>query len=136
MRVLHVTPDFAPGFRYGGPPRSVLGLCQGLQRAGVDVEVLTTTADGPNDLAASPPEGTRYDGLLVRYVPRAFPRRFFGARIRATLSSALSRVDLCHIHGIWNVPEWAATRLARARDVPYIVSPRGMLQPAAMRHGH
>ena len=35
MRVLHVTPYFAPAFRYGGPPRSVLGLCRALLRAGV-----------------------------------------------------------------------------------------------------
>ena len=32
MRTLHVTPYFAPAFRYGGPPRSVLGLCRALGR--------------------------------------------------------------------------------------------------------
>jgi glycosyltransferase involved in cell wall biosynthesis len=135
MRVLHVTPYFAPAFRYGGPPRSVLGLCQGLQRAGVHVEVVTTTANGPAELPSSPPEGSVYEGITVRYAPAAFPRRFFGARLRGVVSSALRDADLCHIHGIWNVPEWTASRLARARNVPYVISPRGMLQPAARRHG-
>jgi glycosyltransferase involved in cell wall biosynthesis len=135
MRVVHVTPYFAPAFRYGGPPRSVLGLCKGLQRAGVQVEVLTTAANGPADLTASPPEGSEYDGVAVRYLPVAFPRRFFGARIGAALAAALSRSDLCHIHGLWNVPEWSASRLARAHSVPYVLSPRGMLQPAARRRG-
>ena len=135
MRVVHVTPYFAPAFRYGGPPRSVLGLCQGLQRAGVHVEVLTTAANGPTDLAPSPPEGSEYQGVAVRYVPVAFPRRFFGGRLRGPLAAALSRADLCHIHGIWNVPEWTASRLARARGISYVVSPRGMLQPGALRHG-
>ncbi|MFI5177921.1 MAG: glycosyltransferase [Vicinamibacterales bacterium] len=133
LRVLHVSPYFAPAFRYGGPPRSILGLCQGLQQSGVEVEVLTTAADGPTDL----PQATdgRYDGVPVQYVPTAFPRRFFGAHMAAPLAEALSRTDLCHIHGIWNVPEWSAARLARRHHVPYVVSPRGMLLPAALGRG-
>ena len=135
MRILHITPYFAPAFVYGGPPRSVLGLCKALQRAGVQVEVVTTVANGPTDLAPSPPEGSEYEGVRVRYLPVAFPRRFFGARMRGPVSTALARADLCHIHGIWNVPEWSAARLARACGVPYVLSPRGMLQPAARTRG-
>ncbi len=134
MRVVHVTPYFAPAFRYGGPPRSVLGLCQGLQRAGVNVEVVTTTANGADELASSPPEGSEYEGVAVRYVPTSFPRRFFGARLRRPLTAALERADLCHVHGLWNVPEWTATRLARSNDRPYVVSPRGMLQLGSLGH--
>jgi len=120
---------------YGGPPASVLGLCQGLQRAGVDVEVITTTANGVNTLPPSPSEGDVYDGVPVHYARRAFPRRFFGARVRGPLTRALARADVCHIHGVWNVPEWWASHLARAAGVPYVVSPRGMLQPEAMKRG-
>jgi len=71
----------------------------------------------------------------VRYVKAAFPRRFFGSRVREPLAAALSRADVCHIHGVWNVPEWWASHLARARRLPYVVSPRGMLQPQAVRRG-
>jgi glycosyltransferase involved in cell wall biosynthesis len=113
----------------------VLGLCRALQRASVDVEVVTTTANGRDSLRPSPPEGEVYEGVPVRYVERAFPRRFFGARIRGPLTDALARADVCHIHGVWNVPEWWASYLARAAGVPYVVSPRGMLQPQAMRDG-
>ena len=135
MRVLHVSPYFAPAHQYGGPPASILGLCKGLLRAGVDVEVVTTTANGRTPLPASPSEGTRYEGVPVRYAPAAFPRRFFGAKIRRPLADAIERADLCHIHGVWNVPEWWASYLARAARVPYVVSPRGMLQPQAMQRG-
>jgi glycosyltransferase involved in cell wall biosynthesis len=121
--------------QYGGPPASVLGLCQGLQRAGVDVEVVTTTANGESPLAASPAGGGRYDGVPVRYVKAAFPRRFFGARVRGPLLAALARADVCHIHGVWNVPEWWASYLSRTCKLPYVVSPRGMLQPQAVRRG-
>jgi glycosyltransferase involved in cell wall biosynthesis len=113
----------------------VLGLCQGLQRTGIDVEVVTTTANGRDSLPASPPGGDVYQGVPVRYAERSFPRRFFGARIREPLTDALSRADLCHVHGVWNVPEWWASHLARAARVPYVISPRGMLQPQAIQLG-
>jgi glycosyltransferase involved in cell wall biosynthesis len=135
VRVLHVSPYFAPAHQYGGPPASILGLCKGLQRSGVDVEVVTTTANGRTPLPPSSPEGGEYEGVPVRYVPAAFPRRFFGAKIRQPLADALQRADVCHIHGVWNVPEWWASHLARAARVPYVVSPRGMLQPQAMQRG-
>jgi glycosyltransferase involved in cell wall biosynthesis len=135
VRVLHVSPYFAPALQYGGPPASILGLCKGLQRAGIDVEVVTTTANGRTPLPPSAACGGEYDGVPVRYVAGAFPRRFFGARLRRPLAAALGRADVCHIHGVWNVPEWWASRLARAGGVPYVVSPRGMLQPQAMQRG-
>ena len=135
MRVLHVTPYFPPARPYGGPPASVLGLCHGLQRAGVEVEVVTTTADGLDSLRPSPPGGEHYDGVPVHYAARSFPQRFFGARVRGPLTGALARADVCHIHGVWNVPEWWASYLADAAGVPYVISPRGMLQPQAMARG-
>jgi glycosyltransferase involved in cell wall biosynthesis len=135
LKILHVTPYFPPARQYGGPPASVLGLCQGLQRVGVDVEVVTTTANGRDSLPPSSPAGEVYAGVPVRYVPRAFPKRFFGARIRGPLIESLAHADVCHIHGVWNVPEWWASRLARGARVPYILSPRGMLQPKGMMRG-
>jgi glycosyltransferase involved in cell wall biosynthesis len=135
VRVLHVSAYFPPARPYGGPPASVLGLCQGLQRAGVDVEVVTTTANGAQSLPPSGPGGEIYNGVPVHYAARSFPSRFFGARVRGPLTEALARADVCHIHGLWNVPEWWAAHLARRAGVPYVISPRGMLQPQAMVRG-
>ncbi len=113
----------------------MLGLCVALRRAGAEVRVVTTTANGRDSLPASPPGGDVYEGVPVFYAQRSFPRRFFGARVRGPLLDALSRTDVCHIHGVWNVPEWWASQLARAAGVPYVISPRGMLQPQARRIG-
>jgi glycosyltransferase involved in cell wall biosynthesis len=135
MKVVHVTPYFAPAFAYGGPPRSVLGLCQGLQAAGVDVEVVTTVANGSTDLPASPPGGDRYGGIRVHYAARAFPWLYFGAAVREPIRAALATADVCHVHGVWNVPEWEAARASRQHRVPLVISPRGMLHAAAVRRG-
>jgi glycosyltransferase involved in cell wall biosynthesis len=133
MRVLHVTPYFAPAFRYGGPPRSILGLCRALAQAGVDVEVFTTTANGADPLPAAP-DGTAYDGVPVRYFPLAFPKRYWrGAGLRQALMKSAATADLVHVHGVWNITGWSGVSCARAAGVPYVISPRGMLQPAAMQ---
>ncbi len=136
LRVLHVSAYFAPAFRYGGPPRSVLGLCQALIRAGVDVEVFTTTANGDDPL---PPavDGVDYQGVRVRYFPLAWPRRYWrGAGLAGAVERAVTGADLVHVHGLWNFTAWAGVRAARDAGVPYVISPRGMFQPAAMARHH
>ncbi|MBZ5555756.1 MAG: glycosyltransferase [Acidobacteriia bacterium] len=131
MRVLHVSAYFAPAFRYGGPPRTILGLCQALVRAGVDVEVFTTTANGDAPLPPAP-DGVEYEGVRVRYFPLSWPQRFWRS---AALANAIAReaagADLIHVHGLWNFTVWAGARAARAAGVPYVVSPRGMLLSSA-----
>jgi glycosyltransferase involved in cell wall biosynthesis len=135
-RILHATPYFAPAFVYGGPPRSVLGLCRGLQRANVQVSVVTTTANGTGELAPEVTAAGMFQGLRVEYLPRTFPRRSFAApRLAPMLDAHRRDYDLVHIHGCWNFFGWAAARWCRRARVPYVVSPRGMLHPWSFAHG-
>ena len=46
LRVLHVTPFFAPAWVYGGLPESAYQFARHLALAGVTVRVLTTDANG------------------------------------------------------------------------------------------
>ncbi len=136
LRVLHVTAYFAPAFCYGGPPRSVLGLCQALIAAGADVEVFTTTANGAAPLPAAP-EGVCYEGVRARYFPLAWPSIGWRASgLAAALEHAALTADLVHVHGLWNLTAWAGVRAAQAAGIPYVISPRGMLQPEAMARHH
>ncbi len=134
LRVLHVTPYFAPAFGYGGPPRSILGLCRALSAAGVSATVFTTTANGRVELDV--PSPSVLDGVVVHYFPRTFPKRFFGAKgLAGALGPEIAgRADLVHLHGLWNLPAWAAARLSRRHRRPYVISPRGMLEKAARSH--
>ena len=135
MRVLHVVAYFAPAFKYGGPPRTVLGLCRALQKSGVGVDVFTTTANGASDFPASPAEGDVYDGIRVRYFPRCFPKRFFrAADLEEALAASVCNYDLVHVHGLWNFTVWSAVRMVRHSPVPYIISPRGMLDSGSTAH--
>jgi len=46
VRVLHVTPCFAPAWVYGGLPESAYQFARHLAGAGATVRVLTTDANG------------------------------------------------------------------------------------------
>jgi len=136
LRVLHVSPYYAPAFAYGGPPRSIHGLCRELPRHGVDVDVMTTTAGGPAGEIPPATDAVEYEGVRVRYFPLAEPRRFWNAPgLRRALAREIRSFDIVHIHGLWNLPAWDAARLARRFGVPYVISPRGMLEREAMAIG-
>ena len=131
MRVLHVCAYFAPAFGYGGPPRSVLGLCKTLRTLDVETEVLTTTANGNREL---PSGRSEFEGVPVEYVPRSFPRRFFNASgLGRRLDALIPGFDLVHVHGLWNFTVWKACAAARNLKKPYVVSPRGMLDIGSMQ---
>jgi glycosyltransferase involved in cell wall biosynthesis len=136
LHIVHITPYFAPAFVYGGPPRSVLGLCHGLQHAGAQVSVVTTTANGDGELPEAVTSRAEFEGIAVRYLPRQFPKRNFrAARLEEALDRSLDRCDVVHIHGCWNFFGWTAARWCRRRGVAYGLSPRGMLHPWSFAHG-
>jgi glycosyltransferase involved in cell wall biosynthesis len=134
MRILHVPPSYLPATRYGGPIRSVHGLCRALARRGHDVHVFTTSVDGPGDSPV--PLGVPVDreGVRVWYFRSPLLRRLYwspglGRALRAQVAS----FDIAHIHSVFLWPTLAACRAARAAGVPYVLAPRGMLAPAAFR---
>jgi glycosyltransferase involved in cell wall biosynthesis len=135
VRVVHVCAYFAPAFVYGGPPRSVLGLCRAERDAGIDVRVVTTTANGDSELDDNAGRPVEYDGVAVRYCARVGPRPlFYAPALHDAVAAELQHADVLHVHGLWNAAVWGAASAARALHKPYVLSPRGMLAPAALMH--
>lgn len=128
MRVLHVVPSYVPAWRYGGPVRSVHGLCKALARLGHDVHVFTTNIDGAGCSEVPVELPVDVDGVTVRYFRSPLFRRLYWS---PAMSRALERhagtFDLLHLHSVYLWPTTAAARAARRKRVPYIVTPRGML---------
>lgn len=130
MRLLHVVPSYLPAWRYGGPIRSVHGLCRALAGLGHEVAVATTDADGPGRLDVPLGEPVDRDGVVVRYFPLAFPARLYRSpALLAWVRRALDGFDLVHLHSVFLWPTSAVARRARCAGRPYLVSPRGMLEP-------
>lgn len=135
FRVLHVCAYFAPAFVYGGPPRSILALCHAQRNAGVDVRVVSTSAGGDGELTDEIIARGEYEGIPVHYCHRAWPRSiFYAPSLASVVANELRDGDMLHIHGLWNAAVWNAAAAARHRKRPYLLSPRGMLAPAALAH--
>ncbi len=134
MKIVHVAGYYQPAREWGGPVRSVALLVEALGRAGASVEVLTTNARGSRRLCKEPP-GTRYvGGVPVTYCEASGPRRFFfSADLTAEIWRRVSTADVVHIHGLWTYPVVAAARACERHRVPYVLSPRGSLDPWALR---
>jgi len=64
-------------------------------------------------------------------IPRVFRKSFsgkFGFSIDMIRAFLASDFDLIHIHGLWGMPSLIA-HLALIKNIPVVVSPRGMLDP-------
>jgi glycosyltransferase involved in cell wall biosynthesis len=129
MRVLHVTPSFFPAIRYGGPIVSVLRLCQELQEAGVEIDVATTNANGPENLPVDTSDWNVVSGVRVRYFDRSIRSKYCLSKDLARfLHTDAGRYDLIHITSCFSFPALAAGHFSRAAETKYLVSPRGSLQ--------
>jgi glycosyltransferase involved in cell wall biosynthesis len=137
MRVLHVIPGLSA--RQGGPPAALTASCLALRDYGVETAIFTTDLAGP----ASSPRADRVvgtdlprgaDELDVRIFPARRPLRFaYAPGLYAALRREAHQYDLLHVHGLYLYPTLAAFRASRKETRPYVVSPRGTLDPA-LRH--
>jgi glycosyltransferase involved in cell wall biosynthesis len=128
MRILHVIPAYLPAARYGGPSFAVHGLCSALAARGHHVEVFTTNVDGRNNSAVPLMAPVLFDGVHVRYFPSKILRRLiWSPPLGRALCADLASFAVAHLHTVFLWPTWAAARLARKAQVPYLISPHGML---------
>src|SRR5487761_2434080 len=111
MRLLHVVPSYYPAVRYGGPIRSVHGLCRALARRGHEVHVYTTNVDGPGVSAVPTDRPVDMDGVQVHYFEVQSPRRLYRSpAMRRCLRATVGGFDAVHIHSVFLWPTWAGAR--------------------------
>lgn len=134
MKILHVAASYWPAVRYGGTIVSVHGLCRALAGRGHEVHVFTTNVDGPTDSDVPLLRPVEMDGVRVWYFPSPRLRRLYWSPAMArALDRQIAAFDVVHLHALFVWPVWAAAKAARRARVPYLVAPRGMLEPALMR---
>jgi glycosyltransferase involved in cell wall biosynthesis len=123
MRLSQIIPSLEE--QYGGPSKSVLALSTAFAALGHEVELLAThpvTAESKSD-----------GNLAVKIFRRGWPGRLCpSAGLRAHLRAGASEV--IHHHSLWLRTLHYAHRTARARGVPLVISPRGMMNAWTLRH--
>jgi glycosyltransferase involved in cell wall biosynthesis len=134
LNLLFVVPCYFPATRFGGPVRSVHALAKGLHALGDRVSVYTTNSDGPRDLPCRLGEPTSMDGVSVTYFQVEKPRGYFRSpALDAALGRDVARFDLVYAPWIYAHTTQAAARRALASRIPFVVSPRGMLDRDSIR---
>lgn len=154
LKIIHVTASYKPAYIYGGPIQSVGKLCEvltddkrlALGTDGVNLQVLTTTANGKNELNIKTGKPILVDGVPIVYFKRwtkdhshFSPKLLWVLRkeiLRCTqgdnnvemskLQSPNSKL-IIHIHAWWNLVSVLSCFIAKWYNIPVVLSPRGML---------
>lgn len=138
MRILKVVQTYFPFLEGGGPVVKVRALARGLVRRGHQVTVLTADLGlaARDGLPISPARcewGLRLsdDGVEVLYLTTIGRYRALSLnpRVLAFCRAALTRFDLVHFYGLYDLLGPAVSHSCRRRRMPYVIEPMGMYRP-------
>ena len=135
MRILQIIPSIS--LVYGGPSQMVLGLSAALASQGIDVTIITTNSNGdigqlPLDVPLNQP--IKQNGYQIIYFRCSPWRRYkFSVSLLQWLNANARQFDLAHIHAIFSPVTTLAATIARGHNLPYIIRPCGMLDPADLQ---
>ena len=101
----------------GGPSRSVPMLVKGLAELGVDITLMTIHSENMNIHAL---EGTT---AKLKVLEPSFSQKEIAQYLRD------EKFHLIQIQSMWDLPYHKVMVEARKQGIPYIVTPRGMLEP-------
>lgn len=127
VRAVHVIASVDPV--YGGPSVSVPALCAAIANAGAEVSLHTVSRR----------RGVKEGSFRTIEHMQAWPQAPLTQALRwspelsRALDDAAQTADVVHNHGLWLLPNYYAARSAMGAGTPLVVSPRGMLAPAALR---
>ncbi len=133
MNILILVP--ALGSVYGGPSKSVVELAQAVGRQGLSIDVVTTNANGSSKL----------DVQLNTWIDEKYYRiKYFSYwgwgdyklswSLAKWLFEHISDYDLVNTNAIFSLTNFPAYWACRQRQVPHIITPRGMLEPWALSY--
>lgn len=128
LKLLQVNASYKPAYIYGGPTMSVSKLSEEMILAGTEVEVFTTTANGPDELEVEHGKAISIDGVKVTYFKRLTKdHSHFSPALLKHLWHTVKSFDVVHVHAWWNLVSVLSCWIAVKRGVPVVISPRGTL---------
>ena len=115
--------------------RNAGGLFNSVRRLGQSLDsdcAVRTTVFGVADDHSTEDLGA-WNPLVPNVYPGMGPRALhFAPGLLPGLTAA--KPDLVHVHGLWTYPSLACTRWGRQSGKPHVISPRGMLDPWALKN--
>jgi glycosyltransferase involved in cell wall biosynthesis len=126
MNILHTISGLE--ITSGGPSLSTWTLINGLRQIDVDAHILTFSPKMESLQMIG-------NGSFVHALDQPTISMY---KYASSLKTFLKHnpYDLYQANGLWEYPTHAVARFARNHNKPYIISPRGMLYPEALKTSH
>lgn len=128
MNILHVISNMDP--TSGGVAAAAIGLTKAQREIGINASMMSSYPPGQSGVVA---QDLRQLGIDVRTVGPCPGRINRHPLIRPTLEAAMRNIDVVHIHGLWEEVLHCAAVIARRQQIPYLVTPHGMLDPYSLK---
>jgi glycosyltransferase involved in cell wall biosynthesis len=131
LRILEVSPYYEWAWAYGGVPRVVSSLAEGLAGLGHEVTVCTTDARDAGSRADARERSRSRSPVRVEVFSNlsnaaAYHLQLFLPRgLREWLERRAGEFDVAHLHACRNLPVSLAARCLRDAGVPYVIAPHG-----------
>jgi glycosyltransferase involved in cell wall biosynthesis len=133
MKILIVIPSI--GSIYGGPSQTVKGLAQALGNLDLDVDIVTTNANGSTKLDVPLHTWITEESYRIQYFPYwGWGDYKMSWSLSRWLLQHVASYDLVHTNAVFSVPNIPAYWACQLHNVPYVVTPHGMLESWAMSY--
>ena len=133
MKILVVIP--ALGTVYGGPSKSVVELTQAVGAQGINIDLVTTNANGSRSLDVPLNMWIDRESYRVQYFPYWGIKDYkISFSLTQWLWNHVKDYDLVHTNAIFSYVTLPAYWSCKKEHIPYIVTPRGMLEPWALSY--
>lgn len=139
MKIIQISASYKPAVIYGGPTMSVSKLSEELCKNGIKTEVITTLANGKNELNFPAGETTYIENVPVRFFKRITKdHSHFSPSLIQHLFKIKKTAEptIVHIHAWWNLVSIFACVIAQFKNIPVVISPRGTLSNYSFSKKH
>lgn len=131
MKQLHIVQSIDESC--GGLGLAALRYAEAVAEAGAEV-FLFVVIRGGGELQYGDASG-RFSVIGANTILGGGAGSGFTSQLRALLRFlGKNQIDLVHVHGVWSPILAAATYMAKFRDIRFVVSPHGCLEPWALGH--
>lgn len=120
---------------YGGVSKAVKELTQAIATLGMSVDLITTNANGDRKLGVPVNQWIDAEGYRIQYFDCIHR---YDSILSVSLCRWLTRhaasYDVIHTHSMFSPTVSIARWICQKREVPYVITPHGMLEPWALAY--
>jgi glycosyltransferase involved in cell wall biosynthesis len=118
MHIAHILGYLAS--HYGGPPQVAINLGRTLKQHQLSVSWWATATAAEQDELA-------YLGNDARLFHSQFLKPWsYSSALRSTLQAESSKIDIFHLHQVWDYPLQAAASISHKAGKPHLITPHGI----------